>query len=91
MSAERGNASILGVGAAACVVCCAGPIVGMLAAIGVGTATGYLLVGTVAVFVGVIGVAILLATRRREQQRQCSVVETVPVTAAPTDSAQVQS
>ncbi len=36
MSASKENAAIVGVGAVACAVCCAGPILGILAAIGPG-------------------------------------------------------
>ncbi len=47
------GAAVVGVGVAACAVCCAGPILGFLAAIGLGTVLG------VAVF-GIIGVVIAL-------------------------------
>ena len=40
VSAKKENATIVGVGVAACAVCCAGPILGVLAAIGLGTAAG---------------------------------------------------
>ena len=56
MSAKKENTAIMGVGVAACAVCCAGPILGVLAAIGLGTAAGFALffVGLV-VTVPVIG------------------------------------
>ena len=38
---QRDGAAIVGVGAAACAVCCAGPILAFLAAIGLGTAAGF--------------------------------------------------
>ena len=43
MSAKKENATIIGVGVAACAVCCAGPILG--ARIGLGTAAGFALFG----------------------------------------------
>ena len=64
------GAAAVGVGVAACAVCCAGPILAFLAAIGLGTALG------VAVF-GIIGVAIALLAipvfvRHRRRRRQCA-------------------
>lgn len=52
MSAKRENATIIGVAVAACAVCCAGPILGVLAAIGLGTAAVFALFGTIAVVIG---------------------------------------
>jgi hypothetical protein len=78
VSAVKENAGILGVGAAACAVCCAGPILGFFAAIGLGTAVG------VAVFgVGGLAVALLVlvpTVRRRRRQDACAAPETTPVT-----------
>ena len=65
MSAKKENATILGVGVAACAACCAGPILGVLAAIGLGTAAGFLLVGTVALVVGAAVIALVVLRRRR--------------------------
>jgi Na+/melibiose symporter-like transporter len=65
MSANRENATLIGFGAAACAVCCAGPILGVLAAIGLGTAVGFALFGTVAIVVGAMLVAFLVIRRRR--------------------------
>lgn len=42
---KKENAAIVGVGVAACAVCCAGPILAVLAAIGLGTAAGFALFG----------------------------------------------
>ena len=41
MNAKKENASIAGIGVAVCAACCAGPILGVLAAIGLGTAAGW--------------------------------------------------
>ena len=80
MSAKKENATILGVGVAACAACCAGPILGVLAAIGLGTAAGFLLVGTVALFVGAAVIA-LVVLRRRRRTVDCTpiAVEPAPV------------
>lgn len=87
MSAKKENATILGVGVAACAACCAGPILGVLTAIGLGTAAGFLLVGTVALFVGAVVIALVVA-RRRRRTADCTpmAVEPTPVELAGTRS-----
>lgn len=65
MSAKRENAVVIGVGVAACAVCCAGPILGVLAAIGVGTAAGFALFGTIAILIGAAAASFVLVRRRR--------------------------
>ena len=52
MTSKRQDMALVGAGAAACAVCCAGPIVGFLAAIGLSSVLG------VAMF-GMIGLAVL--------------------------------
>jgi hypothetical protein len=85
MNAKKDNATMLGVGVAACAACCAGPILGVLAAVGLGTVAGFLLVGTVALFVGSVVVA-LVVLRRRRRTADCtpSAVEPTPVELAVT-------
>jgi hypothetical protein len=62
-------------------VCCAGPIIAFLAAIGLGTAVGAALYGTIAVVVGaVIGVVVVM--RRRRRTKACA---TIPPTSAPVE------
>lgn len=81
MSAKKENAAIIGVGVAACAVCCAGPILGVLAAIGLGSAAGFALFGAFAIVVGVAVVAFVLMLRRR-RVTACAVAESaepVPV------------
>lgn len=82
MSAKRKeNAAIVGVGVAACAVCCAGPILAVLAAIGLGTAAGFALFGTVAVVIGAVLIAFVVV-RRRRRATACTITETpetVPV------------
>jgi hypothetical protein len=65
MSAKKENATIIGVGVAACAVCCAGPILAVLAAIGLGAAAGFALFGTIALVVGAAAIAFVFGRRRR--------------------------
>ena len=65
MSAKKENAAIIGVGVVACAACCAGPILGLLGAIGLGTAAGFALFGTFAFVVGLAAVAYVVVRRRR--------------------------
>lgn len=81
MSAKKKeNAAILGVGVAACAVCCAGPILAVLAAIGLGTAAGFALFGTVAVVVGAVLFAFVVV-RRRRRAAACAITM-MPATVA---------
>ena len=63
MSAKKENATIIGVGVAACAACCAGPVLGVLAAIGLGTAAGFVLFGSIAILVGAAVMAFVLVRR----------------------------
>ncbi len=65
MSAKRENVAIIGVGVAACGVCCAGPLLGALAALGLGTAAGFALFGALAIVIGAALTAFVLVRRRR--------------------------
>jgi hypothetical protein len=71
MNAKKENAAIVGVGVAACAVCCAGPVLGVLAAIGLGTAAGVALFGTIAVLVGA-AVTVFVLVRRRRHSAACA-------------------
>jgi hypothetical protein len=79
MSGNREGTALVGAGVAACAVCCAGPIVGFLAAIGLGTVAGAMLFGIGALVIGVL-VAAAVIVRRRRRLAACAVTETaVPV------------
>lgn len=67
MSIKKANATIVGVGAAACVACCAAPIIGFVAAIGIGTAAGFALFGTISLVAGALAVAFVVHRRRRRE------------------------
>jgi hypothetical protein len=77
---RRENAGILGLGAAACVACCAGPILaflGGLAALSLGAAV---LVGSVGLFV--VGAATAaFVVWRRTRRSSCVAPGPVPVVA----------
>ena len=59
MSTKKENTAIVGVGAAACAACCAGPIIGFLAAIGLA------MFGIAALVIGAIAIVVVLRRRRR--------------------------
>ena len=75
MSVKKKNAAIVGVGVAVCAVCCAGPILAVLAAIGLGTAAGFALFGTVAILIGA-AVAAAVVVRRRRRAGACASTNT---------------
>ena len=77
MSTKKENAATVGVGIAACAACCAGPIIGILAAIGLGTAVGFALFGSAAIVVGAI--AIILVLRRRRRRADACTTASAPV------------
>jgi hypothetical protein len=81
VSAKKENATIFGVGVAACAVCCAGPILGVLAAIGLGTAAGFALFGSLAIAIGAAAVAFVLVRRHRRSigWAPTETTEVVPV------------
>ena len=67
-----------GIGVAACTACCAGPVLGFVAAIGLFTVAGVVLFGTGGLLVLVL--AGMWWARRRTRQRSCTVTdEPVPV------------
>lgn len=85
MSAKKENATIVGVGVAACAVCCAGPILGFLAAIGLSTAAGFAMFGTVAIGAGAVLTA-LVVIRLRRRAPTCASNDPVSVPVELTDS-----
>lgn len=78
MSGKKDNAAMVGVGVAACAVCCAGPILGVLAAIGLGTAAGFAVFGLLGIVVGA-AIAAFVVVRRRRRASSCA-----PASAEPT-------
>ena len=74
---KKENAAIVGVGTAACVACCAGPIIGFLAVIGIGTAAGFAC-SELSVSSSARLVVVLVVRRRRQPAISCDVAA-VPV------------
>jgi glycerol-3-phosphate acyltransferase PlsY len=62
---KRDGTAAVGVGVAACVACCAGPILGFLGAIGLGTLAGVFLFGVAGLAVAAIGIVVLVLRRQR--------------------------
>lgn len=65
MSTKKQEAAVVGVGLAACAACCAGPILGVLTAIGLGTAAGVGLLGAGALVIGMVAATVVVVRRRR--------------------------
>ena len=63
MTGSHRHLALVGAGAV-CAACCAGPVLGWLAAIGLGTAAGVAVFGVAGLAVAVVGGLILLARRR---------------------------
>ena len=80
MSVTRDRATtVAGVGAAACAACCAGPILGFLAALGLGSVLSVFVFGAI----GLVATAIVGALwSRRRARRRCAPA--VAIVAAPT-------
>ena len=78
MSSKKEGAALVGVGAAACAVCCAGPLLGFLAAIGLGTIAGVAVFGSVALVIGAV-VAGLVIVRRGRRSAACTPQPAVDV------------
>lgn len=77
MSGDRKDAVLFGAGVAACAVCCAGPILAVLAAIGLGTIAGIALFGSIGLVIAAIGIVVIV--RRRHRITTCSTDNEHPV------------
>ena len=78
MSSKRQDLALVGAGAVACAVCCAGPILWFLAAIGVGTILGVAVFGAIGLVVAVVG-TIAIVRRRDRRTNACSTSAELPV------------
>jgi hypothetical protein len=81
VSAKKNKSAIVGIGVAACAACCVGPIPGVLAAIGLGTAAGFGLFGVFALLAGPAAVLFVVGRRRRRRVTACAPTE--PAAAVP--------
>jgi len=66
---DRAGAGLLGLGAAACAACCAGPIAGLLTAAGVTAVLGTVVFGVAGLAMVAVVVAVLW---RRRRARSCA-------------------
>lgn len=80
MNGKRDNVAIVSVGAAACVACCAGPILGVLAALGIGTVAAGLLFGTIGLVVAAVVIVVILQRQQGRSATKCAD-DVVPVEA----------
>jgi hypothetical protein len=71
MKARNQQAASVGVAAAACAACCAGPILGFLGALGIGGAVGLGFSIVAGLVVAVLGV-LLVRRRRRLRSAACA-------------------
>ena len=76
----RTGAGVVGVSAVACAACCAGPILGFLAAVGLTAAAGAVLFGVVGVLAVVVA-TVVWQRRRRVPRRAPAAAEPVAVAA----------
>jgi hypothetical protein len=83
-SPAKAGAGVLGVGVAACAACCAGPILGALSAVGIASAAGYLVAGSLAIVVGLLAAAFVVVRRRRRHAACAPPADTVAFVGAPT-------
>jgi hypothetical protein len=77
MSSKKQDLVLVGAGAAACAVCCAAPILGFFAAIGLGTVLGVAVFGMAGLGIAAMGIIVLM--RRRRRATGCSAVDDHPV------------
>ena len=91
MSGGKERATLIGAGAAACAACCAGPIIGLVAALGIGAVAGALLFGMVGLVIMATAGALLVVRRRRKLGRAvCASIDVSP-TAVPVDPPAVRA
>jgi hypothetical protein len=75
----KSSLGVLGVGAAACAACCAGPIVGFLAATGIASVLGAVVFGAVGLLIVLAVAAVVYQRRRRKAQRCAPISGAVPL------------
>ncbi|MGH9249851.1 MAG: hypothetical protein ACRD0W_10095 [Acidimicrobiales bacterium] len=88
MNGNGTDGLVVGIGVAACAACCAGPVLGFLAATGMFTVAGVAAIGAVGLLVLVPAALwwIRRSVRRRRRRRPCAAPEEpvpVEVTARP--------
>ena len=72
--------SLVGIGAAACIACCAGPILAFLGGLGIAGLASTLLIGASGLLITAAAVAAFIVVRRRRTTCDTSADGPVPVT-----------
>jgi hypothetical protein len=67
VSSKKQDLTLVGVGAVACAACCAGPILGFLAAVGLGTVVGLVVFGAIGLVVAAVGTMVGIRLQRRRR------------------------
>jgi hypothetical protein len=80
--ATRGSFSVVGIGAPACVACCAGPLLAFLGGLGIAGLASILVIGAAGLLVTEAAVAVIAIVRRR--RTTCDVPEGPVPVAVPT-------
>lgn len=75
----KGAFSVVGIGLAACVACCAGPILAFLGGLSLAGAASSLFLGLGGLVVAVVASAAFLLLRHRRGRRRATPIEAVPV------------
>ena len=76
---RRPGSAVLGIGAAVCVACCAGPILGVLGGIGALGLVSTIFIGTAGLFIAVTSSAVFVVVRRRRASANSTDAGPVPV------------
>ena len=79
MQARKDGLGVLGMGAAACVACCAGPVLAILGGLSLAGLASTLLIGTAGLVIAAVALAALLVARRRRNDCPVSDASLAPV------------
>ena len=84
-SSKKDGFGVLGIGAAACVACCAGPVLALLGGLSLAGIASTLFIGAAGLVIAAAAAAGVLLVRRRQADSACAAdpAEPVPV-GAPT-------
>jgi ethanolamine transporter EutH len=74
----KAGLGVLGVGAAACAACCAGPVLGFFTATGIASVLGAVIFGLVGLIVVLAVAAVLYRRRRRRAQHSTPATTALP-------------
>jgi hypothetical protein len=75
----RAGLGVIGVGAAACAACCAGPLVGFLTSIGVASVLGAVMFGVVGLLAVLAVAAVAWQRRSTDEKHPRSATSAVPI------------